>query len=383
MTSFQYLFLAQEVIFGPGSLGNLKNIVDRYGWKRLMICTTPSMLSRQEFAAFCENLSDRLAVVYGTVRPHVLEAQLSEALELAKKKGVDAVIGMGGGSPIGMAKAISHTLEQETQEIGRSSLPTDQPRVPVIAVPTTYAGSEMTPVYGVTRLQNGVIRKVTVKDAKVTPKVTLYDPELTLTLPPSITAGTGMNAVAHCIEALYSISKNPLSTAAAYHGLQLISRSLVRCVKAGDDLEARTEMMQGAFLAGGALSNVAMGLHHGICHVLGGTTGISHGDANSVMLPHVIRFNLDTAPHELAMAAEAIGVKRDGSSPEAAAIAAADQLEQWAQEMGMPRRLRELGVGNNQLPELAELAYKNQTVHNNPKKITDKEQLLELLELAW
>lgn len=383
MTSFQYLFLAQEVIFGPGSLGNLKDIVDRYGWKRLLVCTTPSMLSRKEFTTFCGELADRLAAVYGTVRPHVLEAQLTEALELAQKVHADAVIGIGGGSSIGMAKAISHNLEQETQGITGNSLPIDQPRVPVIAIPTTYAGSEMTPVYGVTRQLNGVMRKVTKKDVKVTPKVAVYDPKLTLTLPPSVTAGTGMNAAAHCIEAIYSISKNPLSTAAAYHGLQSISGSLVRCVKAGDDLEARTEMMQGAFLAGVALSNVAMGLHHGICHVLGGTTGISHGDANSIMLPHVIRFNLDTTPAELALAAKAIGIIGEGLRPESAVKAAADKLEQWAEEMGMPRRLRELGVDNNQLPELAELAYNNRTVHNNPKKILDKEQLLELLEQAW
>ena len=136
-----------------------------------------------------------------------------------------------------------------------------------------------------------------------------------------MTAGTGINAVAHCIEALYSIKRNPLSSAAALAGLRSIAHALPRCYVAGDDVEARSEVLSGSFLAGTALSNVAMGLHHGICHVLGGATGVAHGDANSVMLAHVMRFNLDATAPQLAQAAEAMGIDVSGMSAEAAAEA--------------------------------------------------------------
>src|SRR5262249_48400755 len=137
-------------------------------------------------------------VVFDRVQPHVQDVQVHEALELAQVKNVDAVIGLGGGSPIGMAKAVGFPSH-----------------LPIIAIPTTYAGSEMTSVYGITHTDENPPRKVTVSDPKVAPKLIIYDPELTLNLPPALTASTGINALAHCIEALYSKTRNPLSTAAA------------------------------------------------------------------------------------------------------------------------------------------------------------------------
>src|SRR5262249_34388568 len=204
----------------------------------------------------------------------------------------------------------------------QTAAPIDQPLIPVVAIPTTYAGSEMTPVYGVTHHTGGTARKITSSSPKSVPRLTIYDPLRTLDLPQRLTAGTGINAVAHCIEALYSITRNPLSTAAAIGGLRAIAHALPRCYAAGDDVEARTEMLQGSFLAGVALSNVAMGLHHGVCHVLGGTAGVAHGDANSVMLPHVMRFNRDATAPQLAQAAEAMGIPPAGRGVGAAAGAA-------------------------------------------------------------
>src|SRR5207245_10129834 len=156
-------------------------------------------------------IGKRLVVTYDHVQPHVPDFQVVEATALAHENEVDAVIGLGGGSAIGMAKAVSLSLEERRKgRPARAAFPTDQPLVPVVAIPTTYAGSEMTPTYGVTHLENGLARKVTVTDAKVTPKLTIYDPVLTLKLSPVMTASTGINALAHCIEALYSLTRNPL-----------------------------------------------------------------------------------------------------------------------------------------------------------------------------
>src|SRR3989440_12434082 len=133
-----------------------------------------------------------------------------------------------------------------------------------------------------------------------------------------MTASTGINALAHCIEALYSLTRNPLSTAAATSGVHAITSALPRCYAAGDDLEARSEMLMGAYLAGTALSSVTMALHHGLCHVLGGTAGVPHGLANAIILPHAMRFNLDVAAQQLAPAAAAMGIALEGKSAEAA-----------------------------------------------------------------
>jgi maleylacetate reductase len=384
MNTFRYLSFAQEVHFGAGSLDQIGEFINAFGWQRLMLCTTGHFRHQGIVIRLTEALRDRLVVTYEPVQSHVPDFQVAQATALATQHQIDAVIGLGGGSSIGMAKAVSLALEaHRTGHPAQAAFPTDQPLVPVVAIPTTYAGSEMTPVYGITHHQDAVARKITVTDAKIAPKLTIYDPLLTLDLSPRLTAGTGINAVAHCIEALYSITGNPLSAAAALGGLRRIASALPRCFVAGDDVEARTQMLMGSFLAGTALSSVAMGLHHGLCHVLGGTLGVTHGDANSVMLPYVMRFNAEVTASPLAEAAEAMGIPRAGRSDEAMAEAAAQQIDDWVNFMHLPQRLREIGVREEDLPSLAQLAFASRTVQNNPKAIKDVAAIDALLRQAW
>ena len=385
MSEFHYIAFAQEIIFGPGALARLSDAVDRFGWRRLMLCTTGSARRGGRVAQIEAALGERLVATYDRVQPHVPDFQLAEALVLAVKHEVDVVIGLGGGSPIGMAKAVASALEEKrTGRPARAAFPTDQPLVPVVAIPTTYAGSEMTAVYGVTHQQaDGSSRKVTVADPKVAPKLVIYDPQLTLDLPPEMTAATGINALAHCIEALYSVTRHPLSTAAAVSGVRHIVNALPRCYNAGHDIEARTEMLMGAHLAGAALASVAMGLHHGLCHVLGGTAGVPHGVANSIVLPHAMRFNADATAPQLAPAAEAMGIAPNGRSPKAAVEAAAQKVYDLVGAMHLPQHLRDAGVKEADLPHLAQLAFQSRTVQNNPKPITDPAQIEALLRAAW
>jgi alcohol dehydrogenase class IV len=384
VNTFRYTFCVQEIIFGAGSAGQIGETVARFGWQRLLLCTTEHARQRGKIAPIESALSDRLVASYECVLPHVPDFQVAEATVLATECQVDAVIGLGGGSSIGIAKAVSLALEERrTGRPARAASPTDHPLVPVVALPTTYAGSEMTPVYGVTYHNDGTARKITVSDPKIAPRLVIYDPLLTLDLPPHVTAGTGINAVAHCVEALYSISRNPLSTAAALGGLRAIAHALPRCYATGNDVEARTEMLTGSFLAGTALSNVAMGLHHGICHVLGGTAGVAHGDANSIMLPHVMRFNLAATAPQMAQAAEAMGISTARQSDEAASLAATQQVSDWTAQMHLPQRLRDVGVREADLPELAQLAFASRTVQNNPLPLRDAAQIETLLREAW
>jgi maleylacetate reductase len=366
MNGFRYVSFAQEVIFAPASLTQLGEAVERFGWHKVLLCTSHSMQINGQVDSIKSLLANSLVAVFDHVQPHVQDVQVKEALVLAVRNEVDAVIGMGGGSPIGMAKAVGF-----------------QSHLPIIAIPTTYAGSEMTPVFGITHTDENPSRKVTVNDPKIAPKLVIYDPQLTLDLPPELTASTGINALAHCIEALYSKTRNPLSTAAATSGVRHINHALLNCYQDGNNLDARTEMLLGAHLAGLSLASVSMGLHHGLCHVLGGSANIPHGIANSIILPHAIRFNAEVTATQLLPAAQAMKVPENGTSPKRVVEALARHIQELIGRMNLPQRLRDAGITESDIPRLAQLTFQNRTVQNNPKPITDVIQLEQLLRDAW
>ena len=209
-----------------------------------------------------------------------------------------------------------------------------------MAVPTTYAGSEMTPIYGLT----GGRHKQTGKDLGVLPKVVVYDPELTLGLPTGVTGPSAFNALAHCVEALYAPGYNPVTSALALEGVRAIHRSLPTVMDRPDDLDGRTELLYGAYLAGVSLGTTGTGLHHKLCHVLGGTFNLVHADTHSVILPHAVAFNRDALPDEMARLADALGVP--GGDP-------AGALWDLAVASHVPTSLADLGLREEDLPEAA------------------------------
>jgi len=384
MTAFHVTRYAQDIHFGVGALDRLPEWVAAFGWQRLVVITTGSARRSGRAARVEALLGSKAAAAYDQTQSHVPAAQVVEAFAVARAHEADALVGLGGGSAIGLAKAVSAALEaQRTGRPATAAYPTDQPLIPVIAIPTTYAGSEMTAVYGVTETLTELgqadaagTRKLTYSDPKYAPKLVVYDPALTLDLPPLVTATTGLNALAHCIEAVYSVARNPLATAAALAGLRQIARSLPRCFAAGDDLAARTELLLGAHLAGASLAGVALGLHHGLCHVLGGAAGVPHGVANGIVLPHALRFNREAVGPELAQVAEALG-----AAP--TAQAALDYVDALIAGLAVPRQLRAVGVRRADFPRLAALALHSRAVQSNPRPVTHPEQILELLEAAW
>lgn len=366
MNGFNYVSYAQQVLFSPGGLARLREVVDQWGWQRLMLCTSSSMRSGGKVSQVESELGEKLVAVFAHVQPHVQDIQVDEAIALARQLTIDAVIGLGGGSPIGMAKAVGFAL-----------------RLPIVAIPTTYAGSEMTSVYGITHTDEDPSRKVTVSDPRIVPSLVLYDPALTLDLPPALTASTGINALAHCIEALYSKRRNPLSAAAAAQGIRHIHAALLKCYQDGKNLEARTEMLLGSHLAGFSLASVSMGLHHGLCHVLGGSANVPHGIANAIILPHAVTFNADATATDLIPAAEAMEVPENGNGLEGRIEALGQRISALVRQMALPQRLRDVGVAESDLPRLAQLAFQNRTVQNNPKPITEVTRLERLLREAW
>jgi maleylacetate reductase len=300
-----------------------------------------------------------LAAEFTEVEPHVPREAVDAARALAEHHRIEVVVAMGGGSAMGVGKGV-------VSGEGRT----------LVAIPTTYAGSEMTPVFGTT--DRAERRKSVRRDDAVLPKLVIYDPEVTLDLSPRLTASTGMNALAHCVEACYAPDVNPLVPPVALEGIRRIVRSLPLCVANGRNLVAREDLLTGAYLAGFSIGNARMALHHGICHVLGGRTGVAHGVLNAIMLPHVMHFNADAVPDAMSAIADAMDAgarTRDfAAAPRAVAALAAT--------LPVPHRLRDAGVPEAVLDSVAAEAATNSTVQANPKPVTEA-GLRELLGKAW
>ena len=300
-----------------------------------------------------------LVAEFDGVAPHVPKEAVAAAQSLAAQRQVNLVVAFGGGSTIGVGKGVVLATGS-----------------PLIAIPTTYSGSEMTSVVGITDRTEG--KKRLQKDPAVLPRLVVYDPDVTLDLSAELTAATGMNALAHCVEACYSRDANPEVQRIALDGIRHIVRSLPLCVANGHDIEAREDLLKGAHLAGLSIGNSTMALHHGLCHVLGGRTGVAHGVLNAIVLPHVMRFNAEAVPDAMSAIADAMDAGARTRDVQAAARFTAALLE----SLPVPKRLREAGVPAEILDAVAADAATNATVKANPRRVSDRE-ILELLHGAW
>lgn len=353
----------QTIHLGAGTLAHLPAALADLGWERVWLCTSGSYTRNGLTAQLQTVLGAACVGVFDQTAPHVPEAQVSQLTALAGAARTQVVLALGGGSAIGLAKACAAGLG-----------------VPAAAIPTTYAGSEMTPVYGITRMVEGTPRKIITR--QVAPRLVLYDPVLTLDLPAALTLTTGINALAHALEALYSPTRHPLSTLAALEAARLIPVALRRCLAQPTDLAARTEMLLAAHLAGAALGTVEMALHHGTCHVLGGTAGVPHGAAHCIVLPHALRFTAPVAGPLLAPAAHAWGIDPT-LPPETAALHLADQVAALLTELGAPTRLSAVGVPRSVLPALAHAVHASPTVRRHPRPFHDEAEAQAWLAAMW
>jgi maleylacetate reductase len=295
--------------------------LDTLGVGRALIVRTPGRTqSVDEIAAA---LKHRLAGVCALAAPHVPAHCVAAALMEVDRVKPDGIVAIGGGSAIGLAKAIA---------LNRS--------LPVIALPTTYAGSEMTSVYGIT--DGG--QKRTGRDPRVAPRLVVYDPDLTMSLRAAVSAASGMNAIAHAVEAMYGTGVSPIATTAAAESIASFGRALPLIVANPGDADARSLALRAAHLAGIALELATMGLHHKVCHVLGGTFGLPHAETHAVVLPHVVAFNAPAAPDAMARIAAALG-----------AGDAAGGLRDLNASLRLPGSLAQLGFTASDIDRAAEL----------------------------
>ena len=333
---------AYRVIFGVGSLDRLADEVRKVGAKRALVVSTPAEIRYAEDAV--RRLGDMAAGMFTeAVMHHPIEV-VHAARRRAREVDADGCVTIGGGTTTGTGKLIA-------LETG----------MPVIAIPTTYAGSEMTPIYGMT--EGGVKR--TGRDRKVLPRTVIYDPTLTVSLPPQVSGPSGINAMAHCVEALYAHDGNPIVTLMAAEGIRALARSLPVVVQEPDNLEARSDALYGAWLAGTVLGQAAMGVHHKLCHTLGGTFNLPHAEVHTVVLPHAIAYNRDFAPDALRIAAGALGTND-----------AARGVFDLIARIGAPRALEDIGMPAGGIERAAALATENQYPNPRPIEIGGIRELL-------
>ena len=343
MQPFAYTSDPVRVLFGRGTIDLVGDEIRRLGKSRALLLATPQQ--EPELRDLARRIGALAAGVLATATMHTPVDVTDRAVAVAKEVGADCTVALGGGSTTGLGKAIA--------------LRTDLPQ---IVVPTTYAGSEAAAIIGETK--DGV--KATQRTLKVLPEVIVYDVDLTLTLPVGLTATSGMNAIAHAVEALYAHDANPVTSLMAEEGIRALARALPRLVAAPGDVEARSDALYGAWLCGTCLNAVGMALHHKLCHTLGGSFDLAHAETHTVVIPQATAYNAAAAPVAMQRIAAALG-----------ASTAAQGLFDLAQALGAPTSLAGLGMKAADLDRAAEIATRNP--YWNPQPV-DRQGIRRLLD---
>lgn len=335
-----------RVLFGAGQRRRVADAVHRLGKSRALILSTPEQSDMA--TALATVLGGAAAGIFCRAAMHTPVAVTQEALAHLVQCKADCLVAIGGGSTTGLSKALAFRTD-----------------LPQIVIPTTYAGSEATPILGQT--ENGV--KTTLSDPRVLPEVILYDPELVVSLPTAMTVTSGLNAMAHAAEALYAKNRTPASDALAMKGLDAFVSGLPRVLQAPDDLEAREQTLRGAWACGTVLGQVGMGLHHKLCHTLGGSFDLPHAQTHAIILPHAIAYNARSAGAALAPVTTLLGGQNAGTA-----------LYAFAKSLGAPLALRDLGLKEADLDRATELATSKP--YPNPHPVTAPD-IRALLQAAW
>jgi alcohol dehydrogenase class IV len=343
--SFIYQSPPLRVRFGAGALGHLGDEIAAIGGSRALILSTP--FQKADAEALADRIGPLAAGVFAEARMHTPVEVTELALQAYADCGADCIVSFGGGSTIGLGKAIAWRND-----------------APHLVVATTYAGSEVTDILGETEARV----KTTRRDPRIRPEAVIYDPELTLGLPVAMSVASGLNAIAHAVEGLYATDANPVTSMMAVEGITALQRSLPIICRSPADLAARSDALYGSWLCGTVLGAVAMALHHKLCHTLGGALDLPHAETHAILLPHTVAFNAEAAAKALEPAARLFGGDLGGG------------LYDLARSLGAPMALREFGVSKADMAQVAELAAKNP--YANPREVT-RDGILALLNAAW
>lgn len=378
--SFSYIG-STKVVFEIGALSELPLQVSEFG-SRAVLVTDQGILDAGLVEQAEKVLGKKLAGIFSDVPQDSGMEVVGAGTDYAKSVGADVIVSLGGGSVMDTAKGMSILMKQggNLADFQGFQMLTE-PQIPHIAVPTTSGtGSEVS--MGAVILNREAGQKIIIGENHIIPRVALLDPELTVKLPSHLTASTGMDALTHAIESYVATMKNPLSDAAGLHAMKLISMYLPRAVEDGSDLVARGQMQVAALLAGWAFSNGYLGCVHAMSHSLGAIKGIPHGIANGLLLPHGMRFNLEEVPELMADIAKAMGVNTQGMSLIDAGKAGIEKIETMLKEAGLPMKLGEFDLSDEELERSAELAMSDGSIVCNPRMVMESEEVLEIFKGA-
>jgi maleylacetate reductase len=345
MNPFSYISRPFRVVFGRGTIASLTVELEGLGLNRVLVLSTPEQRGVADNLA--RVLGSRAAGVFSYATMHTPVDVTERAMAIVRELDVDGLLAIGGGSTTGLGKAIA--------------LRTDLPQV---VVPTTYAGSEMTPILGETSAGS----KKTLTDPRVQPELVIYDIDLTMTLPARLSAVSGLNAIAHAVEALYSKDRNPIISLMAVEGIAALTRALPVIAANPSDGEARSDALYGAWLCGTCLGAVGMALHHKLCHTLGGSFDLPHAETHAIVLPHALAYNALVVPEAIAKLQPTLG--------EDPALGIYNLLAR----VGAPRALRELGMPESAIEAATDRALLNP--YWNPRPLT-REGIRALIARAW
>jgi aldehyde dehydrogenase (NAD+) len=372
-----------RIIFGENSVKEIGLEVDSLGCSKALIVTDKGVIE----AGLAERVEEALGRRYvGTYDKCVQDSGVhlvAEGAAFALEKGADILVSLGGGSVIDTAKGMAIVIKEGGKledYLGLQSL--SRPQTPHVVIPTTAGtGSEVN--------MNMVIKdwdrktKLQFGDFFIIPDRAILDPTMTTGLPPRLTAGTGMDAFTHAVEAFVSLQRQPILDAFALHAIKLIVEYLPRCVEKGDDLVARGQQQLAATMAGIAFGHAQTGLTHSMAHSVGALFGVPHGIGNSILLPHVILFNLEECADRYALVASAMGLDVKGMSDLEKGKAASEAVRHLTQKIGLPQKLSEVKVPEEGLAEASELSLEDTQIVNNPRMVIDAEEVLEVLKQAW
>ncbi|MBS3887135.1 MAG: iron-containing alcohol dehydrogenase [Firmicutes bacterium] len=372
-----------RIIFGEQTVREAGLEVESLGGSRALIVTDQGVVA----AGLAEMVQKALGRRYaGTFAGCLQDSGLhivNEGAVFAREVGADVLVSVGGGSTIDTTKGIAVLLKEggQLQDYAGYQL-LSRPQTPHLAIPTTAGtGSEVTYAAIIKDWENNT--KILFCDNHLIPNVAIIDPLLTRDLPPLLTATTGMDALTHAMEAIHSTEREPLADAMALHAIMLILEYLPRCVEQGEDLQARGQQQLAATMAGIAFNNTQVALVHAMAHSVGALFHVPHGLANSILLPHVIVYNLDYCADSYALIARAMGLAVPGMSNEEAGTAVAEAVWALTKKMGVPQRLREAGVPQDGLEAAANRSLSDGSIIYNPKPATTVEEILEVYYNAW
>lgn len=378
-----------RVLQKPGAVDQIGSEVKALGCTRVMLICGGTTRRGKLYARVAASLGPLVVCTMDKVVEHSSTALVTQTAALAREMKIDGLVAIGGGSASDTAKGVAILLAEggEIESHASTFIPPDnftpkplhQPKLPIIAVPTTLSAAEVTPGLGLRDAQG---RKLLFWDVKLACRLIVLDPEATREVPPRVMASTGMNGFAHCVEGLYSRHRNPVAEALALHGARMFHRFLPAMVRDPDDIAARAGSLTAAYLSGMVISSARVGIHHAMCHCLGARGGLSHGVANSIMLPHAMEYNLDAATPALALLAQALGCDMSGSERDIA-LRAIDAVRALQSATGVPTRLRDTPLDRALLPAIAEDAMRDRGLYFNPRRTESPAAVLALMERAW